>query len=340
MSPEKFPTISTLISALIAAIFNIVVLIIDKSVPQADKKPNEPTPSSVTIWTPSREVEVKMPEVKTPEEKTPDADSFWKKLPKFARVIMVLMLIPVFAFVGFEVGKSIRVDAFTLPTLAPPETGSVTLTPESVLTPQPGQTPMPNPVPTPIGRGPLQMEINFDWTGDGACNNYDTEILGYKDQQYYIAPPRFPGYIAVCHELGGIKPQGTLQVVAYPGEDSDYYGFGVLFGWKGSGRSTTDACIVGVRRQGASRAEVVFQEVRGGELKQNLQWLDYNLLSSEPSMLSATLTPAGLMQVSLNGTYIAYHQFHSCQIGPVGLVAWNDPSRKVYFDDYKLFELP
>jgi hypothetical protein len=248
---------------------------------------------------------------------------------------LTIIIILILGAVGFEVGKNIRDGIFEVPSF---QFAVGTATP--VNTPKPEETPTPFPTPTPIGKGALQAEINFAQVGEGACNNYDNERLGYDNQQYYINPHPSSGYIAICHSEGSLESEGVLYVSAYPEGNPGYYGFGVLFGWAGSGRSTTDACIIGVRRVNHSNVEAVFIEASNG------QWTEeampaYNVeLGNESSTLHVALNEQGLAQAYLNNRFIGEYRFSNCGNGPIGLIAWNLQDGKVYFDDFKLFELP
>ena len=207
----------------------------------------------------------------------------------------------------------------------------------------------PTPTPTPIPRGELLMEINFGWRGEGNCNDYNPDRLGYDNQAYYIEPPP-NGYIAVCHENDYLEPRGSLQVSAfpvggsyegYPFDRAEYeiYGFGVLFGWKGGGLSTTDACIAGVRRWGGS-TEAVFMERVNGHQSTYRQRVDWLALDDSPHTLRVVLGADRWARSYLDERFIAEHRFTQCSTGPIGLVAWGPGDLRVYFDDLKFFTLP
>lgn len=223
-------------------------------------------------------------------------------------------------------------DAGSLPNTTPVVSPTVPSTPSITATPRP--------TPTPIPRGELLMEINFGWKGEGNCNDYDPNLLGYESQAYYIRPsPK--GYIAVCHENGEFKPESSLQVTAFPeGNPSEevIYGFGVLFGWKGGGLSTTDACMFGVRRRGGG-TEAVFVERVDGHHSSSVQGLESFTLDNSPHTLRVVLHSSGLAQGYLDERFVAEHRFTQCSPGPVGLVTWGPGDLKVYFDDLKLFDL-
>lgn len=208
-----------------------------------------------------------------------------------------------------------------------PSTPNITVTPEFT--------------PTPIPRGKLLMEINFGWRGEGACNDYDPNLLGYENQAYYVKP-HTNGYIAVCHESDDLAPEGSLQITAFPEGNPPsyvYYGFGVLFGWKGGGLSTTDACMFGIRRR-AGETEAVFIERVDGHQSNYTQQLDSLTLDNNPHTLRMVLQANGVAQGYLDERFIAEHRFTQCSTGPVGLVTWGPGDVKVYFDDLKLFSLP
>jgi hypothetical protein len=199
----------------------------------------------------------------------------------------------------------------------------------------------PEVIPTPIPRGDQLIEINFALPEEGRCNNYDADRLGYEDQQYYIKPPP-NGYIAVCHQNDTLAPQGSLQVSAYPSGDPATYGFGVLFGWNGSGLSTSDSCIIGVRRKTTENGpitEAIFRERVNGETTSANQRLESNILDNRLHTLRVILLPDGSVQSYLDEQFIAQHRFAHCGQGPIGMVAWTDDDNKVYFDDLKLFSL-
>lgn len=195
--------------------------------------------------------------------------------------------------------------------------------------------------PTPIPRDELLMEINFGWRGEGNCNDYNPNLLGYENRAYYIKPST-NGYIAVCHKNDKLEPEGSLQVTAFPeGNPSEhvYYGFGVLFGWKGGGLSTTDACMFGVRRRAGSTKAVFIERVDGHQTTSTKQ-LDLLTLDNNPHTLRVVLRENGWAYGYLDERFIAKHRFTQCSTGPVGLVTWGAEDLKVYFDDLKLFGLP
>jgi hypothetical protein len=193
-------------------------------------------------------------------------------------------------------------------------------------------------VPTPIYYGDLVMSFNFDQKGDGLCNDYDASKLGYEGNQYYIHPSKSNGFIAVCHEDDGLNPQGSIQVLAYPEGNSAYFGYGVLFGWKGGGVSTTDACMLGIRKSGG-RTEAVFVDWVDGNYQSSTLKLGEVLLDEEPHSLRVVLQSNGSVQGYIDGVFFAEHQFIHCSKGPIGMVAWSS-GQKIYFDDLKYYEVP
>ena len=196
--------------------------------------------------------------------------------------------------------------------------------------------------PTPIPRGDRLIEINFASPQEGRCNTYDADRLGYEEQQYYIKPPP-NGFISVCHQDDTLAPQGSLQVSAYPAGDPATYGFGLLFGWQGSGLSTSDSCIIGIRRKSTDDGpitEAIFRERVNGKTTSANQRLESTILDNRLHTLRVLLLPDGLVQSYLDEQFVAQHTFSHCGQGPIGMVAWADDDNKVYFDDLKLFSLP
>ncbi len=193
-------------------------------------------------------------------------------------------------------------------------------------------------VPTPIDYGNRVIEISFDQRGDGQCNDYGANKLGYENNRYYIQPSPNGGRVAICHINDFLLPQGALQISAFPDSDTDYYGYGVLFGWKGGGLSTTDACVMGIRKS-KSRTEAVFIDWVADDyngLTQELKGYDLDL---QAHTLRVVLHPSGLAQGYIDEMFFAEHQFTKCSTGPIGMVAWSS-GQKIYFDDLTLFSYP
>lgn len=193
-------------------------------------------------------------------------------------------------------------------------------------------------IPTPIDFGYRVMEISFDQRGDGICNDYGADKLGYENNQYYIQPGPNGGRVAICHINDHLLPQGALQISAFPEFDSDYYGYGVLFGWKGGGFSTTDACVMGIRKS-KSQTEAVFIDWVAGDYKSATQKIKGYRLDPQAHTIRVVLQPNGLAQGYIDEMFFAEHQFTNCSTGPVGMVAWSS-GQKIYFDDLTLFDIP
>jgi len=211
----------------------------------------------------------------------------------------------------------------------------ITLTQDLPITSMPALTSTQPATPTPIPYGDVVLEINFAQRGEGACNDYDSEKLGYYEKKYYIQP-NLNGYIAICHEGNNLIPPGSLQVVAYPETSSSYYGYGLLFGWKGSGTSTTDACIMGIRNFGG-RTEAVYVDWVKNNYKISTHALSDIVLDNQPHTLRIVFQPNNVAQGYIDGKFFAEHQFTQCSKGPIGMVAWG-VNQKIFFDDLKLFE--
>jgi hypothetical protein len=193
--------------------------------------------------------------------------------------------------------------------------------------------------PTPISRGELLLEINFSDKNEGRCNNYDPNLLGYENYQYYIKPAT-NGFIAVCHENDYLGPEGSLQVSAFPESNlQDPYGFALLFGWRGNNITTTDACIFGLRREGTT-TRAFFENRVAGKISAYTQELKGIHLDEAPHTLRVVLRSDGNATGYLDEHYLGDFQFSKCNIGPVGLAAWGPGDRKIYFDDLKFFGLP
>jgi hypothetical protein len=201
----------------------------------------------------------------------------------------------------------------------------------------PVQPPTP-PTPTPIPRGELILEINFDMSGDGGCNEKPETLLGYEKSQYFIQPEP-NGYIAICHAIDDLTPQGSLEVDAWSEQEiKNIYGYALLFGWEGKGYVTTDACIMGIRRNGA--VTEAFYEIRqSGERQAYTQEVRTMTIDNARHNLRIVLSDGrafGYLDERLFGVY----QFNDCNSGPVGMVAWGPGDQKIYFDDLKLYSLP
>lgn len=198
---------------------------------------------------------------------------------------------------------------------------------------------IPSQTPTPIPRGDWVMEINFSDNTDGKCNDYDLNLLGYENRQYYIKPAP-NGFIAICHENEQLEPEGSLQVIASSeGAVPDPYGFAVLVGWKGNSLNTTDACIFGIRRKGAT-TEAYYSNRVGGAITSYTQELQSVQLDNAPHILRIVLHRDGNAIGYLDERYFAEHKFLNCARGPVGIVAWGPGDTKIYFDDLKFYKLP
>jgi hypothetical protein len=253
--------------------------------------------------------------------------------PKKINAYVIIVFVILGGIFGYIVASNLVDRAGKLP-----ESEVITPTKSMLYTSTPGSTPTLTPSPTQIEYGELITEINFAWRGEGKCNDYDEKRLGYEDKKYYIHPTSSSGYIAICHENDELSPQGALQVLAYPEKNSSYFGYGILFGWKGGGISTTDACIMGIRKSGYD-TEAVFADWVDGEYDSSTQTLDQIMLDDQPHILRVVLQPDGLSQGYIDGKFFAEHQFTECSEGPIGMVAWSS-SQKIFFDDLKLFEIP
>lgn len=336
IDPDIIEPLCTLIAAVITGIFGIIIARIQRQEP-----PGEMPPSGVGLVGPDGKPLQLRPQPPKPLHSIRDSIS---RLPRTLVWSAVIVLVLLGASVGSIIGGRLRNLPFTLPA-APSEGEAAALTAtvstaESTPTPQPISTATPDVPPTTIARGRLLMEINFAVNGDGDCNQYDAAILGYDNRQYYIQPPASRGYIAVCHN-GTWAPRGSLQVTAYPDEESTTFGYGVLFGWAGGGLSTTDACIFGIRRRWGS-TEAVFSEQVANSYASDSQKLSSVSLDSSPHTLRVTLQPDGSVAGYLDEHFIAEYRFSKCREGPIGLVAWGggNGETRIYFDDLKLFDLP
>jgi hypothetical protein len=252
----------------------------------------------------------------------------------FNMTAIFVVLGGLFGFIGASI---VVTDAGELP-ISDVYTPVITSTQESLMTPSSGLTPTLLPIPTPISFGDAFLEINFTRRGEGDCNDYDSDRLGYYEEQYYIHPDT-NGYIAICHDGKNRIPPGALQVVAHPESSSSFFGYGLLFGWKGGGISTTDACFMGIRKSG-ERTEAVFVDWVENNYKATTQVLDDLVLDNQPHTLRIVLQSNNMAQGYLDGKFFAEHQFIQCSKGPIGMVAWGDGQQKTFFDDLKLFDMP
>lgn len=192
------------------------------------------------------------------------------------------------------------------------------------------------------GRGNLIMNFGFNREGDGNCNDYDPDFLGYESGQYYIQPQPDRAFIAICHEIEDLSPLGDLEVSAVPvGNYSlmDTLGYGVLFGWDGDEDSTSDACIAGILRY-RGHTFAYFTEVVRDEWQQDYEAINTFELDSAQHTLRVILQAGGEAIVFLDGRELARHKFTECSPGPIGMSAWNSLGNKVYFDNLTLYSLP
>jgi len=152
----------------------------------------------------------------------------------------------------------------------------------------------------------LIMEINFTGKGDGKCNDYGVEKLGYAENRYYIQPDSNAGRIAICHKDDNLLPQGALQVLAYPEENSSEFGYAVLFGWNGFDTTTTDACYMGIRKRG-SITEAVFVDWVAGDYNGSTKRLKGIVLDDHPHVLRVVLNSNGFAKGYIDGKKFATH---------------------------------
>jgi hypothetical protein len=200
----------------------------------------------------------------------------------------------------------------------------------------------PIPIPTVFYFGDLVFDFDFSIQGAGNCNNFDSRLLGYDTtipKKYYIIPPSKTGYISVCHYNNDLPPQGILQTTAFPESDQDYFGYAVLFGWKGGVKSTTDACGFGVKKDGSNTKAIFIQEISGNweEFPTDLKGIS---LSIKPHAIRTLLYPSGDANGYLDGIEVAKHLFKDCSKGPVGLLAYGPGGVKINFTNLKLYNLP
>lgn len=194
--------------------------------------------------------------------------------------------------------------------------------------------------PTAISLGNKFFEINFSTRGDGNCNDYDANKLGYDTSRktYYIVPNT--GFVAVCHKDDKLAPEGIIQTTAFPDEDSDYFGYAVFFGWGGSEKKTTDACGFGVRKN-KTKTEAIFVQIIGGNWGNPItKELNDFTLDTNPHSVRMVLYPSGRAIGYLDGNYVFEHSFVECETGPVGMIAYGPGQIKINFTSLKLFALP
>lgn len=261
---------------------------------------------------------------------------------KFLGMLFLIILVVFFGYIGLTLGRGIQSQAFSLP--EPTPTSALSSTPTPIPTATPG------PSPTTIPKGRPVMEINFAANGEGNCDAYDPARLGYENKRYYINA-FYNGYLAICNN-GTYLPQGSLQVTANPTTESPFFGYGVLFGWKGGGLKTSDACVFGIRRQTADAIAVTphfssepvfiaeFSEYVDGKYMFKSVPVDLPLFDNNPHTVRLTLKPDGTAVGYFDEHFVAEYKFTSCGQGPIGMVAWGDGNTKVSFDDLKLFSLP
>lgn len=191
-------------------------------------------------------------------------------------------------------------------------------------------------------RGNVIMKIGFNQVGDGNCNDYDPDRLGYESGKYYIQSDPDRPYIAICHEIKDLSPSGDLEVSAYSFgnlSSKDTFGYGVLFGWGGAGRSTSDACIAGILRY-KDNTFAYFTEVVDDKWNQDNELVNSIKLDTAQHTLRVVMQTDGKAAVFLDGRKLAEHKFTKCSPGPIGISAWNSLGNKVYFDDLTLYSLP
>ncbi len=316
MDPVYIPLLSTSIGALISGIFAVIVVIIGRP-------PPKPPGNGILL----------VDRFGKPIRRSPSSKLRLARIPKTVKWLVAATLILIGGTMGNSYGKSVRNASFNIPEVTP---DSVSETPLPIATATIG------PTPTLVPEGLSLMEINFAWVGEGRCNDYDRSKLGYdsENQRYYINQGT-SGYIAVCHKNGSLLPQGTLEITAYPDPEAPPrdYGFAVLFGWKGGGVSTTDACIFGIRRRGEF-TEAFFQEVVDGNWSPPTTVLETISLDNNRNTLRVVMNENYEAVGYLNKEYIGTYKYTQCSAGPIGLVALGSEGANIYFDDLKFFELP
>lgn len=193
--------------------------------------------------------------------------------------------------------------------------------------------------PTIIPFGSEIFEIGFSSSGEGNCNNYDSNKLGYEalKKTYYIIPNK--GFVAVCHKDNDLQAAGILQTTAFPDGNPDYFGYAALFGWKGTEKSTTAACGFGVRKNG-SKTEALFIQIIGGKWNHITTELKNYDLDINPHSVRVVLYPSGKAIGYLDNNYVAEHTFVDCNSGPVGMIAYGPGDVKINYTSLKLFALP
>lgn len=265
---------------------------------------------------------------------------------QFRLMITSIAIVAGGVFGFFVIGRQLQSQAFTLPDPSQSSTPIAAITPTAgasnstpMSSPTPGPAPTPTSIPTPIPKGKALTEINFSGTGVGNCDNYNANLLGYENGQYYIKPS-YNGYIAVCNT--GIRPsQGSLQVVVYPEKRSTVYGYGLLFGWSGTGLTTKEGCLFGIKQsETMSFAQSDFSEFNNGTYWKENNWLGNISLDTRPHTIRMTLKSDGHAIGYLDEKYVGEFDFTDCGKGPIGLAAWGDGDTKIYFDDLKLYDLP
>ena len=189
------------------------------------------------------------------------------------------------------------------------------------------------------------IQIDFSSKGDGKCNDYNSDLLGYNisdgNGNYYINQgTTSSGYIAICHEDDELEPTGILKVTAYPDKQDppDDYGFGVLFGWKGSGTSTSDACILGIRKK-EGLVQTIFQVVIDGEWKSYTIEQKEIVLNKEEKTLKVVMTEDLNASAYLDEVFIGYFNYKNCNNGPIGMVAFGSEGKNIYFDNLRFSEI-
>ena len=204
----------------------------------------------------------------------------------------------------------------------------------------------PTPTPTMIAEGKVIREIKFSTEVEGElCRGLFNEKRSYWDYEYsserFFINPDTNGYMVVCKQKGGIKPEGSLQIEVEISKNLDNYGYGLLFGWRESNRSF---CRFVIKREGKIAYAFFTEGVEDNYINSPRIDIPFLLEAGDQDLALHTirmvLKPNREVIGYFDGKFVASYKYDHCEVGDIGFIAYGNGNKNIYFDNLVLRKIP